>query len=108
MSDALRLCFEWRIQTLPAHYVPCVSLLFWYLPPQQTHSGGQVHTGEVELSGILAHELQASMQKKKRSETYENKSPSDRSPGFPLQGLEGFSSSSLPLSSYCDDYMKSP
>lgn len=65
MSDALRLCFEWRIQTLPAHYVPCVSLLFWYLPPQQTHSGGQVHTGEVELSGILAHELQASMQKKK-------------------------------------------
>lgn len=73
VSDALRLCSEWRIQTLAAHKVYCMSLRLWSLTPQQTHSRGQIHTGEMEPGDILVLELQASLPKNKQQQKYQTK-----------------------------------
>ena len=50
-----------------------MSLRLWSLTPQQTHSRGQIHTGEMELGDILVLELQASLPKNKQQQEYQTK-----------------------------------
>ena len=73
VSDALRLCSEWRIQTLAGHKIYSVSLRLWSPTPQQTHSRGQIHTGEMRVGDILVLELQAHCQKTNNKNTKPNK-----------------------------------
>lgn len=54
------------MQTLPAHKVCRLALTLWSLTSRQTHSGGQIQTGEGELSNVLELELQVSLQEKKK------------------------------------------
>lgn len=84
VSDALRLCSEWRIQTLAGHKIYWVSLRLWSPTPQQTHSRGQTHTGEMRVGDILVLELQASLPKNKQQK-YQTKQKSQHCKSIILQ-----------------------